>query len=50
MGIASLLAMQLISRLEDELDIELAFADLIEKKTLGDLDVFIQAQVANPGK
>jgi hypothetical protein len=41
--------MQLISRLQDELDLEVQFADLVDKKTIGDLDAYIQVQVSNPG-
>jgi acyl carrier protein len=49
LAIASLLAMQMISRLQDELDIEVQFSDLLEKKTIGDLDAFIHTQLSNPG-
>lgn len=42
--------MQLISRFQDELGLEVAFSDLLLKKTIADLDAFIQVQVANPGK
>jgi hypothetical protein len=50
LGFASLLAMQLLGRLQDKLGLVLQFSDLGTMETIGDLDAYIQSLIADPGK